>query len=122
MNTVLPALGVSILSGLYTSAWGAFKDAPYEGFNRRSFPRSIFFSIAIALVLAQGPLPAALHERFAELSPFLIFFLVMGAERIITEIYKACFRDGDQSKFFIPQRLTFFGRHVRSDVTRWAAG
>mgnify|MGYP001765422361 CR=1 FL=1 len=34
-------LAMCALSGLYTSAWGAYKDGPWEGFRRHTFPRAI---------------------------------------------------------------------------------
>ena len=40
MNFYL-GLGVSIVSGLYTSLWGAFKDSPYEDFKPELF-RAVF--------------------------------------------------------------------------------
>ena len=44
---VLARFGVSLISGLYTSLWGAFKDAPYEGLKAATFPRSIYFHLVI---------------------------------------------------------------------------
>ena len=49
-------LGVSIVSGLYTSLWGAFKDCPFEDFKPRTFPRSIYFHIVIFSVLYFAPI------------------------------------------------------------------
>ena len=43
MNFYL-GLGISAVSGLYTSLWGAFKDAPYEGFKRGTFPEARIFT------------------------------------------------------------------------------
>lgn len=120
MNSVATALLVGALSGLYTSCWGAFKDAPYEGFHARTFPRSIFFSIGIVLFLCYGP--AGVGDRFRHLSLFHIFLVVMGLERMSTEVYKACFRTSDQSKFLIPQRMTLFGRNVESELWRVGTG
>src|SRR3569623_2108728 len=71
------------LAGMYTAAWGAYKDAPFERFNRASFWRSLAFSLGIAL---------ALHGRLAQLHAVEAFFLVMGLERLAIEIYKPCFR------------------------------
>lgn len=120
MHSIEYALVASALSGLYTCAWGAFKDGPYEGFSLRTFPRSIFFSIGIALFLSYGP--AGIGERFLSLSPFHLFLTIMGIERMTTEVYKACFRFNDQSKFLIPQTMTLLGRPVESDLRRMATG
>ena len=49
-------LGVTaLISGLYTSLWGAFKDSPYEGFKPGTFPRSVYFHVAIFLPLYFAP-------------------------------------------------------------------
>ena len=113
------ALGMSIVSGLYTSLWGAFKDSPYEGFKPETFPRSIYFHIVIFLVLCFAPM---LEDDFFGLGLFQIFFLIMGLERFLAELYKGFFRTEDQSKYFVPSRITFFGRHVTSDLLRYAVG
>lgn len=111
---------VSSLSGLYTSAWGAYKDAPYEGFSALRFPRSILFSIGIAMFLFFGPL--SIGDRFRSLPLFHVFLSIMGIERMVTEVYKACFRVSDQSRFLIPQRMTLLGKPVHSELLRMGTG
>ena len=66
---------VALMSGLYTSLWGAFKDSPYEGFKPKTFPRSILFHAVIFGVLYSFEPFAA---PFRSLKLFQIFFLVMG--------------------------------------------
>lgn len=112
-------LGVTLLSGLYTSLWGAFKDSPFEGFKPRTFPRSIWFSLVIYLVLYLLP---PFSQQLQEIGMFQLFFLVMGIERFLAEIYKGFFRTEDQEKYFVPSRITFFGRHVESDLLRYSVG
>ena len=120
MTFALPVVAVTVLSGLYTSAWGAFKDGPWEGFSRRTFPRSVLFSLAILGLLWAAPW---LRGGVGALDLFQVFFLVMGIERLVTEIYKACFRaPRDPSRFFIPQQLTWFGRDVRRKAVRVVVG
>ncbi len=116
-----PAAGfaVAALSGLYTSLWGAFKDSPWEGFERRTFPRSIVFSVAIFAALLLVP---PLAERVSGLGFVALFFLVMGLERFLTELYKGCFREERQEKYFVPSALTLLGRPVRSRALRALAG
>jgi len=111
MGFIVGGLAISIVSGLFTAAWGAYKDAPIEGFHRRSFWRSVLFSVLIFATAA-----TALGDRVAQLSAFQLFFLVMGFERIAIEIYKPCFRREDQSKYLIPQDGSFLGYHVDA---RW---
>jgi hypothetical protein len=114
---------VVILSGLYTSLWGAFKDSPYEDFKPKTFPRSVYFSIVVWvtylwLATVWGPL----REQWAALNSVQLFFFIMGVERCMTEIYKAFFRFEDQSKYFVPSRFTLLGRPVKSEVFRFSMG
>lgn len=111
---------ISSLSGLYTSAWGAYKDAPYEGFSALRFPRSILASVGIAMFLYYGPF--SIGDRFRSLPLFHVFLAIMGMERMVTEVHKACFRNSDQSKFLIPQRMTLLGKPVKSELLRFATG
>ena len=113
------ALAVSVCSGLFTSCWGAFKDAPYEKFSHTSFWRSVLFAVLIFAVWWAIP---TLRARVQQLSLFQIFFLNMGIERIAIEIYKPCFRTEDQSKYLIPQDMSFGGVHVGSPIARPAIG
>lgn len=110
---------VAALSGLYTSFWGAFKDSPWEGFKRRTFPRSILLSVAIFAALLAVP---ELRGRVLGLGLVQTFFVVMGLERFLTELYKGCFREESQKKYFVPSQLTLLGRPVRSRLARAAAG
>jgi hypothetical protein len=110
---------ISVLSGLFTSSWGAFKDAPYERFNRRSFVRSLVFSAGVFVALCASE-PVRAHV--VQLPLVLVFFLVMGLERLAIEIYKPCFRREDQSKYLIPQDFSFGGMHVARSGSRCAIG
>jgi len=112
-------LVVSVLAGLYTCLWGAFKDCPYEGFKPRTFPRSIAFHLAILLLLCCLP---QVNEAFYRMGLVQVFFVTMGLERFLAELYKGFFRTEDQDKYFVPSRITFFGRHVASDLARYAVG
>lgn len=112
-------LAVAAISGLYTCLWGAFKDSPYEGLKPKTFPRSIYFNVVIFCVLYFVP---PFDARVQALSLFQLFFLTMGLERFLAEIYKGFFRTEDQDKYFVPSRITFFGSHVGSDLLRYATG
>jgi hypothetical protein len=112
-------LCVSAVSGLYTSLWGAFKDSPFEGFKARTFPRSVYFSVVICLAMYSLP---QLRVPLLSLGWFQLFFLVMGLERFLAELYKGFFRSEDQAKYFVPSRITFFGRHVQREWIRYAVG
>ena len=95
MTIIVPFI-TSIISGLYTSLWGAFKDSPYEGFKPKTFPRSIYFHVAIFLPLYFAPF---FSDKFQQLGLVQIFFLIMGLERFLAEIYKGFFRTEDQQKY-----------------------
>lgn len=120
MHSMPALIAVSVCSGLYTSAWGAYKDGPYETFKSLTFPRSMLFSILILFTILNTPM--GVGEAFMQLSLFHIFLAIMGIERMVTEIYKACFRQNDQSIFLIPQQMTFFGRAVKSLALRVVVG
>jgi hypothetical protein len=119
VQTFVVALLAAGLAGMYTAAWGAYKDAPIERFNRTSFWRSLLFSVGIIVALWTPP---AMRARVASLHMVEVFFLVMGLERIAIEIYKPCFRREDQSKYLIPQNFSFFGRRVEGDGVLWTIG
>ena len=112
-----------ILSGLYTSLWGAFKDSPYEYFKPKTFPRSIWFSLAIwGFYQWFLPLFGAEVPGLSVVNLFQLFFFVMGVERFVAELYKGFFRTEDQSKYFIPSRVTLLGKPVRSELLRRSSG
>src|SRR5437764_1145745 len=108
------ATTVSMVSGLFTASWGAYKDAPLEGFSHRSFWRSMVFSVGILGILRALAL--------APLGVFRLFFVVMGVERLAIEIYKPCFRSEDQGKYLIPQDMSFLGLHVANRGAKLAVG
>lgn len=110
------AFGISLVSGLYTSLWGAFKDSPYEDFKGRTFPRSMYFHAVIFWAMYW------VLDDFSALKLFEVFFLVMGLERFLAELYKGFFRTENQDKYFVPSRITFFGHYVQSDLLRYAMG
>ncbi|HEX7704377.1 MAG TPA: hypothetical protein VF403_26735 [Kofleriaceae bacterium] len=115
MRFFCAAFAISIVSGLFTAAWGAYKDAPLERFNAASFWRSVVFSACIfGIFIAAEPL----RGRFAALHLVQVFLLVMGIERLAIEIYKPCFRREDQTKYLIPQDMSFLGLNVASRATR----
>ncbi len=95
--------------------WGAFKDSPFEGLKRRTFPRSVYFHAVIFCALYWLPF---FHGSFRQLSLFQVFFAIMGLERFLAELYKGFFRSEDQSKYAVPSRITFFGRPVTSEPLR----
>ncbi len=118
MGLLVPLI-TTVISGLYTSLWGAFKDSPYEGFKARTFPRSLYFNVFILLAIYSIPY---FGDHFRQLGLVQIFFLIMGIERFLAELYKGFFRTEDQQKYLVPSRITFFGRFVASDLLRRGVG
>jgi len=113
------AFAVSIISGLYTSLWGAFKDCPYEDFKPKTFPRSIYFHVIIFSALYFLPF---FRDKFSQLNSIQIFFLVMGIERAVAEFYKGFYRTENLDKYAVPSRISFFGKYIKSDLLRYFAG
>ena len=116
---MITQLITSLISGLYTSLWGAFKDGPYEGYKPRTFPRSVYFSVALFGILYWLPV---FEPHVSSLKLFQLFFLVMGLERFLAELYKGFFRKEDQAKYFVPSRITFLGRPVENEWVRMGTG
>ncbi len=112
------SLVVGLLAGLHTATWGMYKDAPHEGFNLRTWLRSI----VLGLVL--GP---AIH-LLAGVNPgtpggfVLLFGLVYAVERAMGEFYKTFIREQDQSKYTIPMQFAVFGKPVESRRARILVG
>jgi hypothetical protein len=115
----LAGLGVSAGAGLYTSLWGAFKDSPYESFKIRTFFRSIWVSLILYTALFCF---GSIREELSSLRLVQVFFLIMGVERVVTEMYKCFFRNEDQAKYLIPSRITFFGRPISNNLLRYCVG
>ena len=78
MNVTQGAL-VGLASGLSVAIGGAIKDAPYEGFNLLKFLRSPIIG------LVEG---AVISKLITNVNPYLLYFSVIGTERITTETYK----------------------------------
>ena len=114
----IPGFIVSIISGLYTSSWGAYKDSPFEGLKFYTYPRSVVFSAVIFIILSSIP---DIRVEVNGLNLARLFFLVMGIERASSEVYKGFFRNECQKKYFIPSRITFLGRYI-PDMHRYYTG
>ena len=101
--------------GLHIASWGAYKDAPYEGFRFISYLRSVLLAAVVAIlitVLAPG------------LAPTIVVLVgaVYAIERLATEGWKSILREQDQTRYTIPMRLGFRGQPVNHIGIRYAAG
>ncbi len=108
------ALAVGFLSGLHTSTWGMFKDAPHEGFSWSRYLRSAIVGAAMALsaYLVMWP------DLRAPGQLVLFFGLTYVLERGTIEFWKTFLRTEDQSKYFIPMQFAVFGRIVHGKGRR----
>lgn len=109
------AAAVGVLVGLHAASWGAYKDAPFEGFRLASYLRSIVLAAIIAgLIASLAP----------QLAPgvVLLIGMVYAIERLATEGWKAILREQDQDRYTIPMRLGFLGRPVDDNLTRYVVG
>jgi hypothetical protein len=116
--SLLIACAVGFLSGLHTSTWGMYKDAPHEGFGWLRYFRSAIVGAvmgAIAYLVARPDLrtPAALVGFFG-----VTYVLERGA----IECWKTFLRTEDQSKYFIPMQFAVFGRVIHSQAARLLIG
>ena len=86
--------------GLHIASWGAYKDAPYEGFRLISYLRSVLLAAVLAIVitvLAPGLAPSIV----------VLVGAVYAVERLATEGWKSILREQDQTLYTIPMRLGF---------------
>jgi hypothetical protein len=113
--TLVAAAGVGLLIGLHAATWGAFKDAPYEGFRLTSYLRSILLASALAVLLV-----AIMAEHGA--GPLALVGTVYAVERLATEWWKSIVREQGQSHYTIPMRLGVRGRPIDRPLPRYAVG
>jgi hypothetical protein len=104
------------LTGLHAATWGAFKDAPFEHFNGRSFARSVLLGAVVGCLLA---LTTSLPSTQ---SVVVLIGLLYTGERLVTEWWKTFLREDPQSAYTIPMRLALLGRPVDARIPRYVAG
>lgn len=109
------ALPLALLAGTHAATWGAYKDAPYEGYHPRRQLRTLVLAGAAAVVAVMTGLldPHAVVPAVG---------VVYALERLATEWWKTIVRVDDQSAYTIPMRLGFRGRPVDVNWIRYAMG
>lgn len=117
LERIVAAL-VGMLAGAHASTWGAYRDAPHEGFAWKTY----FRSIALGGVLGPAVLWGAGLDAFDAGHLVLLWGVIYVAERGITEFYTVYVRDEDQSKYSIPMQLHILGAVVRDSRRRLAMG
>jgi len=79
LNKTLEGILIGFASGLSVALGGAIKDAPYEGFDALKFIRSPVIGVI------EGGIVVKLVPT---INPYVVYFTVIGTERITTETYK----------------------------------
>jgi len=117
-HPLLIACAIGFLSGLHTSTWGMYKDAPHEGFDWLRYFRS-----AIVGAIMGGIAYLIARPTFGTAGALVSFFGVTYVlERGVVEFWKTFLRTEDQSKYFIPMQFAVFGRVVHSVGARLLIG
>jgi hypothetical protein len=107
---------LGLLTGAHAANWGAYKDAPYEGWRPVSYLRSIVVGAVLALLLT------LLLGRDA-LPPLVVLAgILYTLERFGTEWWKSILREDDQKAYTIPMRFGVHGRPVESRLRRYVIG
>ena len=118
MSNVLAAAFIGLLSGLHAACWGMYKDAPHEGFSRRTYSRSAVLGLTIGAALGLlVPVNAAAASGAA-----ILFGVIYAIERALAELYKTFFRQQDQSRYTIPMQFALLGVPVEDRLTRGLFG
>lgn len=108
MSNEMIAILIGLASGLHTSTWGMYKDAPHEGFGWTKYFRSTVVGVAAGFVLQQI---LQLDLTWAS-NRVVLFAACYVTERALVEGWKTFLRVEDQSKYFIPMQFSAFGRVV----------
>lgn len=113
--TIALALPLALVAGTHAATWGAYKDAPYEGYHpSRQLRTLVIATLATFVGLMTGLV--TLHAVVPAVG------VVYTLERLSTEWWKTIVRVDDQSAYTIPMRLGFFGRPVDVDWIRYSVG
>lgn len=109
------ALPLALVAGTHAATWGAFKDAPYEGYHPARQLRTLVLAGVAAIVAVMTGLldPHAIVPAVG---------VVYALERLATEWWKTIVRIDDQSAYTIPMRLGFRGRPVDVNWIRYGVG
>jgi len=115
--TILIGLAVGFCSGLHTSTWGMYKDAPYEGFTWKKYFRSAIVGAVIGLTFVM----VTKFDATQAPNIVVLFGLTYVLERLFLEYYKTFLRVQDQSKYFIPMQFSINGVVTQKKRLRFIA-
>lgn len=102
MNPFYPIIW-GIAAGFNRASWGAYKDSPYEPFQKRKYFRSIILSISISLIISNFLISRNLLPK----NPLITIGIVLGLDTILTEFNKLFIRKENQDKYKIPSAFHF---------------
>ena len=115
VDAVPLALPLALVAGIHAATWGAYKDAPYEGFHPfRQLRTLVIAGLAAVAAVMTGLVDA--HTIIPAIG------VVYAMERLATEWWKTIVRVDDQSAYTIPMRLGFRGRPIDVNWIRYAVG
>lgn len=110
---MLSYLVVGFFAGLHRACWGAYKDSPFENFNKYSFFRSLILAPAWALAFYWFfPFLGIERQTYQLLHVFLITVVF---DTVSLEFYKLFFRRESQAVYKIPSRFNILGKKVSND-------
>ncbi|MEO6512795.1 MAG: hypothetical protein ABIO16_17485 [Nocardioides sp.] len=109
------AVPLALVAGAHAATWGAYKDAPYEGFHPLRQVRTLLLACLAAITAVMTGLvdPHGLVPAVG---------VVYTLERLATEWWKTIVRVDDQSAYTIPMRLGFRGHPIDVTWIRYAVG
>ncbi len=105
MHPFIPYLGASVLGVSNMILWGLYGDLLVEKFKLKKVLRSLLFALIASVFL---------YVLDPNLPLFLVALASIALERLLTELYKALWRNESQEKYAIPSDLDFkISIHVR---------
>ncbi len=110
---ILQYIFVGFFAGLHRASWGAYKDSPFEDFNKQSFLRSLILSPMWSVVLYYLLPTLGISRDSYQLVH--IFSISLTFDTITLEFYKLFFRTESQKKYFIPSRFNILGTQVKKN-------
>ena len=115
VDAVPLALPLALVAGTHAATWGAYKDAPYEGYHPLRQLRTLVVAGVAALV---GVMTGIVDAHTVVPAVGVVYAL----ERLATEWWKTIVRVDDQSAYTIPMRLGFRGSPVDVNWIRYGVG
>lgn len=115
VDAVPLTLPLALVAGTHAATWGAYKDAPYEGYHPLRQLRTLVLAGVAAVV---GVVTGLIDPHTVVPAVGVVYAL----ERLATEWWKTIVRVDDQSAYTIPMRLGFRGRPVDVNWIRYAVG